>query len=86
MLRGTPNSLRLSRPGQRPRGLNEAKVAPTPGRADDAGALGRPAAAGYTAGTATNAATRSVAAATHSATAALMWRLPRSDACPLSPL
>lgn len=43
------NSLRLSRPGQRPQRLNEAKVAPTLGRAEDAGALGRPAAAGYTA-------------------------------------
>jgi len=35
-------------PRQRPRGLNEVKVAPTLGRAEDAGALGRPAAAGYT--------------------------------------
>lgn len=44
-----PNRLRLSRPGQQPRWSYEAKVAPTPRRAESAGALGRPAAVGYAA-------------------------------------
>ena len=46
---GPCNSLRLSRTGQAAQWSNEAKVATTLGRVENAGALCRPAAAGYTA-------------------------------------